>query len=576
MDRSQFSFRKVLGDIKTDLLPSIVVFLVALPLCLGIAIASGAPPVAGLITGIIGGLIVGSISGAPLQVSGPAAGLTVIVYDLFQRFELEVVMLVVLIAGLLQISAGLLRLGQWFRAVSPAVIQGMLAGIGVLIFASQFHIMADDKPRKGMELWGVHIEPGLANLLTIPETVYKIFMPLDGSTHQMAALLGVLTISVILLWKKIAPKKLKLIPGPLLGVTLATVLVFAASFVRQNAAESSTPLSPTVATITHVAEVEQLSSKIPDDILTGITLPDLTKWASAPLVSVFLAALAVALVASAETLLCATAVDQMHTGPRAKYDRELFAQGVGNSLCGLVGGIPMTGVIVRSAANVEAGGKTRASSIMHGLWLLVMVAALPFLLKQIPISALAAVLVFTGYKLVNLKVVKELAKFGWSEVFIYFATMITIVATDLLIGVMTGMVLAAIKLLYTFSHLEVRGESDAKQKRSALYLNGTATFLALPKLAAALDRVPADHELHVQFERLNYIDHACLDLLMNWEKQHEATGGGLVVDWDSLTAKFNGKKAPAISDANGKHNSVHGMSSQKRDRQPALAGQEDH
>jgi MFS superfamily sulfate permease-like transporter len=253
--------------------------------------------------------------------------------------------------------------------------------------------------------------------------------------------------------------------------------------------------------------------------------------------SVFLAALAVALVASAETLLCATAVDQMHTGPRAKYDRELFAQGVGNSICGLVGGIPMTGVIVRSAANVEAGGKTRASSIMHGLWLLVMVAALPFLLKQIPISALAAVLVFTGYKLVNLKVVKELAKFGWSEVFIYFATMITIVATDLLIGVMTGMVLAALKLLYTFSHLEVRGESEPQQRRTTLYLNGTATFLALPKLAAALDRVPADHELHVHFERLNYIDHACLDLLINWEKQHDATGGSLVIDWDSLTAK---------------------------------------
>jgi MFS superfamily sulfate permease-like transporter len=284
----------------------------------------------------------------------------------------------------------------------------------------------------------------------------------------------------------------------------------------------------------------------------------------------------VALVASAETLLCATAVDKLHNGPRAKYDRELFAQGVGNSVCGLLGGLPMTGVIVRSSANVDAGAKTRASAILHGMWLLVMVAALPFVLKQIPISSLAAVLVYTGYKLVNLKVVKELYKFGWSEVFIYFATMITIVATDLLIGVMTGIVLAALKLLWTFSHLEIRRESDTQKQRSTLFLNGTATFLRLPKLAAALDEVPANHELHVQLERLNYIDHACLDLLMNWEKQHEATGGSLVIDWDSLTAKFNGK--PSVRDDEYHARSLSGPNGSlhvKREREPALAGQED-
>jgi MFS superfamily sulfate permease-like transporter len=413
-------------------------------------------------------------------------------------------------------------------------------------------------------------------LLTIPETIYRIFVPMDGSTHQMAAMLGIMTIAIIVLWKKFAPKQLKLIPGPLLGVALATLLVFIAGTVRSQSGDPAT-LNPTVATITHVAEVDQLSSKIPDDILTGITLPDLSKWMSAPLLSVLLSALAVALVASAETLLCATAVDKMHNGPRAKYDQELFAQGVGNSVCGLIGGIPMTGVIVRSAANVESGGKTRASSIMHGLWLLVMVAALPFVLKQIPISSLAAVLVFTGYKLVNLKVVKELRKFGWSEVFIYFATMVTIVATDLLIGVMTGIVLAALKLLYTFSHLEIRSETDGKQKRSSLYLNGTATFLRLPKLAAALEKVPDDHELHVHFERLNYIDHACLDLLMNWETQHQATGGSLVIDWDSLTAKFNGRPG-ADEHRSGKRAPSNAPSPNKRDRQPALvaAGQEDH
>jgi MFS superfamily sulfate permease-like transporter len=219
---------------------------------------------------------------------------------------------------------------------------------------------------------------------------------------------------------------------------------------------------------------------------------------------------------------------------------------------------------------------------MHGMWLLVMVALLPFVLKQIPISSLAAVLVFTGYKLVNLKVVKELYKFGWSEVFIYFATMVTIVATDLLIGVTTGIVLAALKLLYTFSHLEIRSESDPAQKKTMLRLNGAATFIRLPKLAAALDRVPANHELHVHFERLNYIDHACLDLLINWEKQHQATGGALVIDWDSLTAKFHGRAtgvprtARDLADVPGsateKDHSGQTLSMPSRTRQPALSG----
>jgi MFS superfamily sulfate permease-like transporter len=209
-----------------------------------------------------------------------------------------------------------------------------------------------------------------------------------------------------------------------------------------------------------------------------------------------------------------------------------------------------------------------------------MVALFSSVLNMIPISALAAVLVYTGYKLVNVKVIKDLARFGASEVFIYFATMLTIVATDLLIGVTTGIVLAALKLLYTFSHLDIRMESDPQKRRSTLYLNGTATFLRLPKLAAALEQVPANHELHVQFERLDYIDHACLDLLINWEKQHQATGGSLVIDWDSLTAKFKGR-ANGNGNGNGhgdlaaltetaKENGAQTRAIQKRERQHTL------
>jgi MFS superfamily sulfate permease-like transporter len=247
------------------------------------------------------------------------------------------------------------------------------------------------------------------------------------------------------------------------------------------------------------------------------------------------------LVASAETLLCATAVDRMHQGPRTRYDRELAAQGVGNVLCGLLGALPMTGVIVRSAANVQAGAKTRASAVLHGLWLLLFVSLLPFVLELIPTSSLAAVLVYTGYKLVNPKAVRALWDYGKSEVAIYAATVGAIVVTNLLTGILVGVGLALAKLLYTFSHLAIRIEKDLERNRTVLYVEGAATFIRLPKLAAALESVPPSTELHVHFEQLSHIDHACLDLLINWEKQHEATGGSLVIDWETLTAKFHGE-----------------------------------
>jgi MFS superfamily sulfate permease-like transporter len=228
----------------------------------------------------------------------------------------------------------------------------------------------------------------------------------------------------------------------------------------------------------------------------------------------------------------------MHQGPRTKYDRELAAQGIGNVICGMLGALPMTGVIVRSAANIDAGARSRASTILHGFWLLVFVSVFPFILRWIPTASLAAILVYTGIKLINFKAIKMLWQAGKSEVLIYSITVATIVIEDLLTGVLVGIGLCILKLAYTFSHLSIRLESQPDLNRSVLYLEGTATFIRLPKLAAALEDVPPNTELHVHFEQLNYIDHACLDLLLNWEKQHESTGGSLVIDWESLTARF--------------------------------------
>ena len=500
---------------KRDFLASGVVFLVALPLCMGIAVACGAPVMTGIITGIVGGILVGLMAGCPLQVSGPAAGLIVIVAEIIRAHGMVGLGMTVFLAGVIQLVAGLLTLGQVFRAVAPAVIHGMLAGIGVLIFASQFHMMVDEVPGGS----------GLVNLTTIPQAIWKGLIPSEGEVHHWAALIGVHTILIIVLWKTLAPKRVRFIPAPLVAIILAS----------------------------GAASVFALPIRyidVSDRLWEAVTLPTMSSFQSLFSAPILTGALTVALVASAETLLCATAVDKLQTGSRTNYDKELRSQGVGNMVCGLLGALPMTGVIVRSSANVQAGAKTRNSAVMHGIWLLVFVALLPGILGSVPTSALAALLVFTGYKLVNINAIKELLKYGKSEVAIYFVTLGTIVSFDLLSGVLAGITLSVAKLIFVFSRLSVRVELDHDENRTVMYLDGAATFLRLPRLATALERVPPDTELHVHFENLAYIDHACLDLLMNWEKQHLSTGGQLVIDWDSLAAKFHemGQAAPREKD----------------------------
>jgi len=494
---------KYLHTLQRDLLASVVVFLVALPLCMGIAVASGAPPAAGLITGIIGGLVVGLLAGCPLQVSGPAAGLSVIVWELIQTHGTEKLGVIILAAGVIQLIAASLQLGQWFRAVSPAVIHGMLAGIGALILASQFHVMVDDAPKGS----------GLENILSLPEAVWKGVQPSEDLTHHEAALIGLLTIGIMVGWENLAPKKLRFIPAVLLGVLLATV-------------------------VSSYQELPIRRVNVRDNIFSVIQLPgpgDLLHLLDTDVLAV---ALAVAFIASVETLLSATAVDHLHHGPRTRYNRELMAQGVGNFLCGALGALPMTGVIVRSSANINAGARTRASAVLHGAWLLLFVALLPFVLRLIPSASLAAVLVYTGYKLMNLKVIKELRTHGDSEVLIYAGTLGAIVVSNLLTGVLVGVGLAIGKLLYTTQNLETRLTLEGPRLSSlTLHLMGVATFVSLPRLATALEQVPSGVPVHVNVESLRHIDHACLHLLQSWKNLHEANGGQVLLDWERLQGR---------------------------------------
>jgi MFS superfamily sulfate permease-like transporter len=563
--------------------------------------------------------------------------LTVICGDIIREHGMPALGVIVMIAGGLQFAAGMLKLGQWFRAVSPAVIHGMLSGIGVLILSSQIHVMVDDRPR----------ESGLKNILSIPEALWKglplpVLEPAEQQTartrflkqfgqlherqaevqshvgrimtrhgsqkrhewerdhladfvpqqkalvadvraarqavaespvaeangpraaavqtalgravlcsevaladlearrleevsasqaranqalsavlgslksHDWAAKIGLLSILVILLWQTLTPKWLRLIPGPLLAVLLATGVAWFLS-------------------------LPVLYVEVPDNLIDGLTFPALSVFQDVSPRELAIGAIMVAVVASAETLLCASAVDRMHSGPRTQYDKELSSQGIGNLLCGLVGALPMTGVIVRSAANVQAGATSRLSSILHGAWLLTFVLALGFVLRMIPIASLAGILVYTGFKLIDFKGFWHLWKYSRSEAAIFLVTLVVIVVEDLLLGVVTGVILSAVKLLVTFSHLDAQLEfatSRGGRQRATLTMSGAATFLRLPLLAARLDEVPPGAELHVDLERLDYVDHACLELLMNWERQHESTGGRLVIDWGQLHARF--------------------------------------
>ncbi|SET06740.1 Sulfate permease, MFS superfamily [Nitrosomonas marina] len=488
-----------------DLLSSIVVFFVAMPLCMGIAIASGVPPMLGIITGIIGGLVVGFIAGAPLQVSGPAAGLTVLVYELVQSHGIEMLGPVVLLAGLFQVIAGFFKLGQWFRAVSPAVIHGMLGGIGVLIFASQFHVMLDRNPYGN----------GVQNLIYIPHSLMKTFVPEGrGSEAMLAGVLGLGTFIFMWCWEFFKRNPLSMIPAPLIA-----------------------GFGSTLVTLIFDLPVKKVS--IPDSFTTLITWPSMDRMLQVFQPDILPFVFGLALIASAETLLCASALTKMRLDAKVDYDKELFAQGVGNTVCGWLGTLPLTGVIVRSSANIKAGGQTRVAAIFHGAWLLVFVLLFPDLLRFIPMASLAAILVFTGYKLINPEIIKNLARYGRPALIIYFVTLTGIVATDLLTGVLLGVGASLIRLIFTFSALSIETTVDEEEKHIDVHLSGAATVITLPKLASTLESQPKDYHVTVHFSRLFYIDHACMDFLETERLKREGATGELEMDASRLRFTYD-------------------------------------
>jgi MFS superfamily sulfate permease-like transporter len=484
-----------------DFTASLVVFLVAMPLCMGIAVASGVPPEKGLVTGIIGGIIVGAIAGSPLQVSGPAAGLAVIVFELVRDHGLLALGPILLLAGAIQLVAGVAKIGNWFRAISPAVVHGMLAGIGVLIVVGQFHVLFDAKP----------LPNGLANLAAMPARLLGIDVGTIEAA-EMAFAVGLVTICAMLGWERFRPASAKLVPGALVGVVAGTLLAMALGLPVVRVAV------PPIADAVVLPQAGFLSYFAQPAILT--------------------AAVAIAFIASAETLLSAAAVDKMHDGVRTDYNKELRAQGVGNMLCGIAGALPMTGVIVRSSANVQAGAASRLSTILHGAWILAFVAILPFVLREIPMAALAAVLVVTGVRLVSLKHVRHLFHaYGVLPAAIWAITLVTVVSVDLLTGVLVGIGLSMLELLPHLKRLRLKVHSETNGDDHAIRLQGAATFVTLPKLTAALEAAPADANVKVDAHELSAMDHTAAEMFNDWLARRRAAGAPVVLEGapDKLT-----------------------------------------
>ncbi|MEV0292555.1 bifunctional SulP family inorganic anion transporter/carbonic anhydrase [Nocardia sp. NPDC050710] len=463
--------------LRHDLPASIVVFLVALPLSLGIAVASGAPVAAGLIAAVIGGIVAGLLGGSLLQVSGPAAGLTVVVAESIDKFGWRVTGFIVVAAGVLQILFGLSRIARAALAVAPVVVHAMLAGIGITIALQQIHVL----------LGGSSHSSAWNNLTELPGQLMSL--------HGGDAFVGGVVIAIMLGWRYV-PAKIRVIPGPLVAVLAGTVLAM---------------VLPTG------AERIVLSGSLFD----AIGLPQIPDggWSA-----VAVMVLTIALIASVESLLSAVAVDKMHTGTRTNFDRELIGQGSANVLSGLLGGLPVTGVIVRSATNVQAGARSRASAVLHGLWILIFSVALVGLVEQIPKAALAGLLIVIGVQLVKLAHIKMARRTG--DLLVYAVTVLGVVFLNLLEGVIIGLVLAFGLLLWRVVRVAIVAKQIPASQRWLITIDGSCTFLALPKLSAEFAKVPADADVTVEMT-VDFLDHAAFEAIEEWVRQQESNGGSV-------------------------------------------------
>ncbi len=487
-------------NFKDDIPASIVVFLVAMPLCLGIAMASGAPLFSGLISGIVGGIVVGSLSGSPLGVSGPAAGLAVIVLNAITDLGgFEIFLVAVVLAGVIQVIMGFAKAGIIAHYFPSSVIHGMLAGIGIIIFLKQIpHAFGYDKDPEG-DL-GFNQVDG--------HNTFEEFGYMIDNISPGVLIISVVSLLLLILWGSSFFKKLKftkLVQGPLVVVVLGVLAAMLFNSIPSLKISADHMVSVPIA--------ESVSG-----FFENFSLPDFSNGLSNP--DVYITAIVIAVVASLETLLCVEASDKQDSLKRATpTNRELKAQGVGNLVTGLIGGLPVTQVIVRSSANQQSGGKTKASTIIHGFLLLISIIAIPKVLNMIPLGVLAAILLVVGYKLSKPSLYIKMFKQGMGQFIPFVVTILGIVFMDLLMGIALGLVVAVFIILrnnYKIPYQMTREQLEGKTNINIL-LSEDVTFLNKASIRKSFTEIPDNTSVTIDATKNRFIHHDVIEIIEDFQ-----------------------------------------------------------
>ena len=510
------SFSKLLSNVSRDLPASIVVFLVALPLCLGVAVASDADPFAGITAGIIGGIVIGFLSGSQLSVSGPAAGLAAIVASAISTLgDYEVFLVAVVLAGILQLVFGYFKAGVIGRYIPNAVINGMLAAIGILLILKQLpHFVGYDKDPEGEEAF---FQPDGEN--TFSELIVAL-----NHISPLAILIAITSALILLLfeWKKVKSLSIvRFLPGPLIVVVVGVLMN---EYILPD--EHMLSLRDE-----HVVQLPVFSGI--SEMWFSLPSP---KWSEILNYDIWIVAVTIAIVASLESLLSLEASDKLDEEKRiSPTNRELMAQGTGNVVSGLLGGLPVTSVIVRSSANVSAGAKSKMSTIFHGTLLLLSILLIPNILNLIPKAALAAILIFTGYKLAKVSLFKEYYKKGWDQFLPFIVTIVAILFTDLLIGIFIGILVGFFSVLK--SNFKSALSITQDDNRYLFRFGREVSFLNKPYLMDQLEKIPENSHVLLDAQRSDFIDADIIEIVNDFIAGSHSRGINVYVKRDSSQAK---------------------------------------
>lgn len=501
MEKVTSKVKGMFSSAKQDLPASVVVFFVAVPLCLGIALASGAPLFSGIIAGIVGGIVVGSVSNSSLGVSGPAAGLTVIVLSAINTMgSYEAFLVTVVLAGAFQMLLGYIGAGAVAYFFPSAVIKGMLSAIGLIIIIKQVpHAVGYDADYEG----------DMSFFQSDGENTFSELVAMIDKINAGAIVVCILAMALMLLWESESIKKhpiLKLIQGPILAVVVGICYqVLAVKFFPALSLGKE-----------HLVNVPVASSIV--GFINQFTFPDFSHITRP---DTWIVAFTIAVVASIESLLSVEATDKMDPQGRiTNTNRELFAQGTGNMISGLIGGLPITQVILRSSTNIHSGGKTKLSAIVHGVLLLLCVALIPFLLNLVPLAVLAAILFLIGYKLANPTIFREMYKLGWGQFLPFITTVIGVVFTDLLTGIGAGVVMAVFIILrnsYRNSYF-LRTEGNGTNARVVLTLAEEVYFLNKAAIRKELSKIRPGSHVIIDTSRCVSIDHDVKEVIRDFRK----------------------------------------------------------